>query len=216
MTPTAPKSPVALEDRAREAAKLYSPSAARNKGPVADALVPRLPEGAHVLEIGSGTGEHGEACCLRRPDIAWQLSEIDPDSRASCAARADETENLLTPLALDATDAIWADGLPPADAVVSLNVIHIAPWAVARGLAAGAARVVKPGGLVFLYGPFMEGEATAPSNLGFDASLKSRNPDWGVRDLDAVKSLFQAQGFNFEDRIEMPANNLSLVFGRPA
>lgn len=214
MTPENPPLTVALEDRSRDAAKLYSPSAARNREPVRAVLTERLPETARVLEIGSGTGEHGEACCAARPDITWQLTEIDPDSLASCEARAEETKGLLAPLSLDAGTPGWTDGLAPVDALACLNVIHIAPWAVAEGLAAGAAKILTPQGLVFLYGPFMEGEKTAPSNLEFDASLKSRNAEWGVRPIDAVTGLFAGHGLVLSERIEMPANNLSLIFRR--
>lgn len=214
MSPENTSPVIALEDRTRDAAKLYSPSAARNREPVRAVLAERLPKQASVLEIGSGTGEHGEACCAARPDISWQLTEIDPESLASCAARSAETENLVAPLSLDAGAPDWTSGLKPVDALACLNVIHIAPWSVAEGLAAGAAKLLKPQGFVFLYGPFLEGNKTAPSNLEFDASLKSRNAEWGVRPIDAVIALFAGHGLPLAERIEMPANNLSLIFRR--
>lgn len=216
MTPENLPPTVALEDRKREAAKLFSPSAARNREPVRAVLAERLAEKARILEIGSGTGEHGEACCAARPDIAWQLTEIDPDSLASCAARAAEVSGLLEPLPLDAGAPGWGEGIEPVDALVCLNVIHIAPWRVAEGLAGGAARLLNPGGFVFLYGPFLDGEATAPSNLEFDASLRERNREWGVRPIAAVTDLFARHGLMLDERIEMPANNLSLIFRRAA
>ncbi|MBI1234591.1 MAG: DUF938 domain-containing protein [Alphaproteobacteria bacterium] len=212
MSPEKTSPVVALEDRKREAAKLYSPSAARNREPVRAVLAERLPERARILEIGSGTGEHGEACCAARPDIRWQLTEIDPDSLASCAARAEETDGLLAPLSVDAGAPDWARGIDPVDALVSLNVIHIAPWRVAEGLAESAASLLRENGFVFLYGPFLDGDATAPSNLEFDASLKSRNPEWGVRPINTVTDLFARHGLTLTERIEMPANNLSLIF----
>ena len=212
MTPENSPPTVALEDRKREAAKLYSPSASRNREPVRAVLAERLPKQARVLEIGSGTGEHGEACCAARPDIVWQLTEIDADSFASCAARADETDGLLAPLSLDASGPDWAEGIDPVDAVVCLNVIHIAPWRVAEGLAESAASLLREKGFVFLYGPFLDGDATALSNLEFDASLKSRNPEWGVRPIRTVTELFARHGLTLTERIEMPANNLSLIF----
>lgn len=216
MTPESTPPIVALEDRQRDAAKLYSPSAARNREPVRAVLAERLRESARVLEIGSGTGEHGEACCAARTDISWQFSEIDPDSYASCAARAAENDGLLAPLSIDAGAPGWTDGVEAVDTLVCLNVIHIAPWRVAEGLAAGAARLLEKDGFVFLYGPFLEGESTAPSNLEFDASLKSRNPEWGVRSIEAVTELFAQHGLTLWERIAMPANNLSLIFRRPA
>ncbi|MCF8879279.1 class I SAM-dependent methyltransferase [Hyphobacterium sp. SN044] len=214
MSPENTSPVIALEDRTRDAAKLYSPSAARNREPVRAVLAERLPKQARVLEIGSGTGEHGEACCAARPDISWQLTEIDPDSLASCAARAEESEGLLAPLSLDAGAPDWTSGLAPVDVLACLNVIHIAPWSVAEGLAAGAAKLIARQGFVFLYGPFLEGEKTAPSNREFDASLKSRNAEWGVRPIDAVTALFAGHGLSLAERIEMPANNLSLIFRR--
>lgn len=216
MTPESTPPIVALEDRQRDAAKLYSPSAARNREPFRAVLTERLRESARVLEIGSGTGEHGEACCAARPDISWQFSEIDPDSFASCAARATEVDSLLAPLSIDAGTPGWTDSIAPVDTLVCLNVIHIAPWRVAEGLAAGAARLLDEDGFVFLYGPFLEGGSTAPSNLEFDANLKSRNPDWGVRPIGEVTELFERHALALTERIEMPANNLSLIFRRPA
>ncbi|MEN0652557.1 MULTISPECIES: DUF938 domain-containing protein [Hyphobacterium] len=216
MTPENQPPTVALEDRMRDAAKLYSPSAARNREPVRAVLAERLRDNARVLEIGSGTGEHGEACCAARPDIAWQFTEIDPESLASCAARAAEMDGLLPPLRLDAGSPGWVDGIEPVDALVCLNVIHIAPWPVAEGLASGAARLVNPGGFVFLYGPFLDGERTAPSNLAFDASLRQRNPAWGVRPIGTVTDLFTKNGLALDERIEVPANNLALIFRRAA
>ena len=204
-----------MEDRAQDAAKLYSPSAARNRLPVRDTLLPLLSANARVLEIGSGTGEHGETCCAARADIRWQYSERDLDSMASCAARAKEMAGLLAPVEIDASLDEWTDELSSADALVCLNVIHIAPWQVAEGLARGAQRVVAPGGFVYLYGPFKEGDATAASNLDFDASLRARNPEWGVRAQKDVEALFESCGFQFERRYRMPANNLALIFRRP-
>ncbi|HAQ35448.1 MAG: hypothetical protein CMF74_08260 [Maricaulis sp.] len=207
---------VALEDRARRDARLYSPSATRNAVPIRDVLTALLPADARVMEIGSGTGQHGEACCQARWDIHWQTSELDPDSRGSCAARANDLPGLLAPLAIDASVPDWHDGLDMVDALVCMNVIHIAPWRVAEGLVASASKLVREGGFLFLYGPFKDGAQTAPSNLDFDASLRMRNPDWGVRDLDAVVSLLAEGGFALERRIGMPANNLSLIFRRSA
>ena len=165
------------------------------------------------LEIGSGTGEHAVAACQARPDISWQPSDPDPASRASQAAWAETAGGAIrSPLAIDLLDPTSCDRLDAFDALVCMNVIHIAPWRVAEALAALAARQLAPGGVVVLYGPYQEGEATAPSNLAFDASLKSRNPDWGVRALDDVIALFAGHGLALDRRIAMPANNLSLVF----
>jgi uncharacterized protein DUF938 len=205
---------IAMEAREAVEEKLFSPSSARNSGPIADVLCPLLKSHALVLEIGSGTGEHGEAVCRRRPDILWTPSDPDVTSRKSQAARARESDGMQMPLDLDVSRPGWSDELPNVDILVCCNVIHISPWATATGLARGAADILHPEGRVFLYGPFLEGAASAPSNLDFDASLKARNPEWGVRALADVKTLFAAHGFQLEKRIDMPSNNLSLIFSR--
>ncbi|WP_291844052.1 DUF938 domain-containing protein [Maricaulis sp.] len=210
---TSPETPIALEQRTTADGRLHSPSAARNRDAIAAVLCEALPEDARVLEIGSGTGEHAVAACLARPDIRWQPSDPDPASRASQAAWADTAGGAIRPpLAIDLLDPASCDGLDGFDALVCMNVIHIAPWGVAEALAGLAARLLAPGGVVVLYGPFQEGEATAPSNLAFDASLKTRNPDWGVRALDHVVELFARKDLTLARRIDMPANNLSLLF----
>ncbi len=216
--PTSPGAkPIALEDRpAEDDGRLQSPSAGRNRGPIAAVLLPRLVDGASVLEVGSGTGEHACAFAGARPDILWRPSDPDAASRASIEAWAHhlERDNVLKPLALDVTADLWprwADG--PFHAVVSINMIHIAPWAACEGLVEGAGARLSPEGMLFLYGPFMRGgEHTAPSNADFDADLKRRDPDWGVRDLDDVARLANAAGMDLEDALPMPANNLSVVF----
>ncbi|WP_417468911.1 DUF938 domain-containing protein [Maricaulis sp.] len=212
MTETS-ESEIALEARQTEAARLFSPSAARNRDAIGDMLAKLLPQGARVLEIGSGTGEHAVAVCQRRPDIDWQPSDPDPASRASQDAwAADAAPNMRPSIDLDLTRPGWLDGLDMFDAIVCVNVIHIAPWSVAEALANASRDRVVAGGLVYLYGPYLEGEATAPSNLDFDRSLRSRNPAWGVRARSDVEALFAAAGLAAPDRHVMPANNLSLVF----
>ncbi len=207
--------PVALEAREIVGEKLYSPSTARNLAPITDILAELLLHQARVLEIGSGTGEHGEELCQRRGDVIWQYSDPNPASRASQAIRAQEMSGgLLTPKDLDLTQPDWADGLDGFDALVCINVIHISPWAVTQALAAYAGQHLPERGVVYLYGPYKEGDATAPSNLGFDESLRSRDPEWGVRDLDRVIAEFETAGLRHDSRISMPANNLSLVFRR--
>lgn len=207
--------PVALETRAAEAARLSSPSAGRNKAVIAETLSRLLPRQARVLEIASGTGEHALACVRARPDLHWTPSEPDPASRASVEAWALEAEGRIAGcLAVDVTAPDWAAGLDPVDAVFCANMIHIAPWRAAEGLFAGAAHLLPSGGRLHLYGPFLEGGDTAPSNLDFDASLKARDPSWGVRDRAAVDALAAECGFGPGERIAMPANNLLLSFSK--
>lgn len=210
---TTPNPVTALETRAQLGDRLSSPSAERNRGVIADVLEAHLVEGAHVLEIGSGTGQHGFELTRRRSDVRWQPSDPDQTSRRSQNAWALEAEDRILPsLALDLLQDGWSSGLGPYDALVSMNVIHISPWAVCQQIARRAGELVKPSGLVFLYGPFKEGAQTAPSNLDFDRSLKSRNPSWGVRDLDRVIAEMQSAGLRLQRRVDMPANNLSLLF----
>tara|TARA_R110002049_G_scaffold2645_7_gene19695 strand:- start:5548 stop:6204 length:657 start_codon:yes stop_codon:yes gene_type:complete len=214
MTDTSPPE-IALEARQSQAARLFSPSAARNRDAIGDLLAGLLPPSARVLEIGSGTGEHAVSVCQRRPDIDWQPSDPDAASRASQNAWAAEAApNMRPSLDLDLTRPGWAAKLEGFDALVCLNVIHIAPWAVAEAIAAASQTLIADGGLVYLYGPYLEGAETAPSNLDFDRSLKSRNSSWGVRARADVEALFGAAGWDAPERHEMPANNLSLVFRR--
>jgi SAM-dependent methyltransferase len=210
---TPPKDPIALEERHSEASRLHSPSTARNRHAIASTLAPHLPTSAAVLEIGSGTGEHAVTVCQARPDISWQPSDPDPRSRESQAAWAELAGGQIRPpLDLNLMSDDWAAELGKHDALVCMNVIHISPWRVTENLARHAASCLSPDGLLYLYGPYQEGGETAPSNLDFDTSLRSRNPEWGVRNLDTVVAEFEAAGFEFQERIVMPANNLSLMF----
>ncbi|HEY8002982.1 MAG TPA: DUF938 domain-containing protein [Phenylobacterium sp.] len=191
-----------------------SPSTARNRQPILEALRPRLPPDARVLEVASGAGEHAIFLAGALPGLRWQPTDRDAEALASIAAwrAAAALANLAAPLRLDAADlATWPPG--PFDAVVCINMVHISPWAATEGLMAGAARVLAPGGRLFLYGPFLEAEVvTAPSNLAFDESLKARDPAWGLRDLAEVRALAASAGLGFLERIAMPANNLVVVF----
>ena len=193
-----------------------SPSTARNRDPILEVLRPRLPAAGLVLEIAAGAGEHAVHNAAALPGLEWRPTDPDPEALASIAAWRDHTglPNLLPPMRLDAADP---DSWPVerADVVVNINMIHISPWAAAEGLMTGAGRVLPIGGLLFLYGPYLEPEMeTAPSNLAFDQSLKARNPAWGLRRLDEVTALAARHGLQLTERIAMPANNLALVFRR--
>ena len=192
-----------------------SPAVARNRDPILAVLRRHLPAQGTVLEIASGTGEHAAYLAPQFPHLVWQPTDVDPDALASIEAHraAAGAPNLRAPIALDVTAPAWP--VTRADAVVSINMIHISPWAAAQGLMAGAARLLPAGGVLYLYGPFKEnGEHTAPSNAAFDASLRARDPQWGVRDIGEVRALADSHGFDFVERVAMPANNLSLVFRR--
>jgi SAM-dependent methyltransferase len=193
-----------------------SPSAARNRGPILDVLKAHLPQTGLVVEIAAGTGEHAAHGAQAFPDLRWQPTDFDPGALQSIAAwrlHAD-LPNLLPPVRLDASDsASWP--FERADAIVNINMVHISPWAATEGLIAGAARLLPPGGVLFLYGPFFEaGTATAASNAAFDIDLRERNSAWGLRDLNDVVDLAAGRGLGLSRRVAMPANNLSLVFTR--
>ncbi len=200
-----------------EAAR-FAPAVARNREPILAVLRDRLPPSGLVLEIASGTGEHAVWCSAALPGVTWQPTDRHPDALASIAAWRDQAglTNLLAPLSLDAAAPdTWP--VTRADAIIAVNMIHIAPWAAAEGLFAGAARVLSPDGLVYLYGPFREGgEHTAPSNAAFDETLRAQDPLWGIRDLGEVTALASRHGLALTERIVMPANNLSVVFRRAA
>jgi hypothetical protein len=190
-----------------------STAVARNREPILAILRRVLPAHGLVLEIASGTGEHAVHFATGLPHLDWQPTDRDADARQSIAAHRAlaRLPNLLAPLELDASARSWP--VARADAVVAINMIHIAPWTATQGLMAGSGRALPPGGVLYLYGPFKEdGRHTAPSNADFDAGLRARNPDWGVRDLADVSDLARAQGLDLVERISMPANNLSLIF----
>lgn len=193
-----------------------SPASARNREPILAALAEVLPPAPCVLEIAAGAGEHALWAAERFPEALWLPTDPDPSALGSIAAwrTAAGPPNLLPPQRLDVREeADWPP--PPFDAIVAINMIHISPWAAAQALMAGAGRTLRPGGVLFLYGPYFEADiATASSNLDFDEDLRRRNPDWGLRRLEDVSVLAADQGLALFRRIEMPANNLSLVFRR--
>jgi SAM-dependent methyltransferase len=194
---------------------LTAPAVARNRDPILAVLREVLAAPGTVLEIASGSGEHAIHFAAALPHIVWQPTDPDAQARRSIAAHAARAQlpNLLPPLELDAAAAVWP--VTRADAVVSINMIHIAPWTAAEGLMAGAARLLAAGGPLYLYGPYrLHGQHTAPSNAAFDESLKARDPAWGVRDLDAVAALAARHGLALQRTVAMPANNLSVIFRR--
>lgn len=196
-------------------ARRHAPATARNRDPILAVLRRHLPPTGTLLEISAGTGEHAVHFAAAFPGLTWQPTDPDPGARASIAAWAREAKlnNLRPPLALDAAAANWP--VDRADAVLCINMIHIAPWPAGLGLLRGAARILPPGGPLILYGPFKRGGAhTAPSNAAFDAGLRAQDPAWGVRDLETVAAEAAAAGFGPPELVEMPANNLMPIFRR--
>ncbi len=193
--------------------KRDAPAARRNREPLLEVLEKVLPKTGLVLEIASGTGQHCAYFAPRFAALEWQPSDADADMRLSIAAWGREAEgtNLLAPLDLDVHEDPWP--VDQAAAVLCINMIHIAPWRSCCALMAGAGRVLDAGGVFVLYGPFrIEGRHTAPSNADFDQSLQSKNPLWGVRDRDEVAGEAAKYGLALEQALEMPSNNLSLIF----
>lgn len=203
------------DDAAPDASLPRSPAAERNKQPILDVLAHVLPADGVVLEIASGTGQHVVHFAQGLSSLAWQPS--DPDRQMlpvlEARVRLAGLANIRQPQPLDVREQPWP--VASAHALVCINMIHIAPWEATAALWRGAGALLPPGAPVVLYGPYRIGGAhTAPSNEAFDLSLKARNPQWGVRDLEAVADLAAAQGFSLVERIAMPANNFTLVFRR--
>ena len=198
--------------------KRYAPATERNREAILAVLRDSLPDQGSVLEIASGTGQHALFFSQHLTTRFWLPTDRDVANLASIAAWREESDaaNLLPPCQLDVRDSVWAiDGSPPepVSAIVNINMLHISPWSCCQALFAGAAEVLTQGAVVMLYGPFKrDGLHTAPSNATFDEQLRSQDPEWGVRDLEAVVDVAMEQGFVCESVIEMPANNLSVVF----
>jgi SAM-dependent methyltransferase len=190
-----------------------APHVARNAGPIAGVLRDVLPARGLVLEVASGTGEHILHFAREFPKLLWQPSDPEPAALRSIEAWRAESGlfNLLPAVSLDARAADWP--VPQADAILCINMVHISPWAATVGLLRGAGRLLAEGAPLCLYGPYRRaGVETAPSNEAFDESLKARDPEWGLRDLEAVAAEAEQHGLALEQVVEMPANNISALF----
>lgn len=196
----------------------HAPASARNRAPIREALADVLPAGpCHVLEIASGTGEHALWMARALPQVTWTPSEASADGLAAISAwRAlcpELHDRVHAPVLIDAASPPWPG--PPVDAVFTANLTHISPWAATLGLMAGAAARLRAGGLLVIYGPFNEsGQFTGPGNAAFDADLRARNPDWGLRDRSAMDAAAEAQGFTALPLRKMPADNRLLIYRR--
>lgn len=210
-------------------ARQYAPATQRNREPILEVLLQVLPPTGTVLEVSSGTGEHAVFFAPRLHPRCWIPSDPNPVARASIAAWRERcpTDNLYPPLALNACDPVWvveqnelSKVLPDIDfkrnpivAIANINMIHIAPWSACLGLMAGSRRILPPGGILYLYGPFKQGgKHTTLSNIAFDENLQAQNPQWGVRDFDEVVAAAQDQNLSLVKTYTMPANNLSVIF----
>lgn len=194
----------------------FSAASDRNKAPILAVLASVLPPQACVLEVASGTGQHAEHFAATQPGWQWQPTDYDDGTLAAVATRCAQLPNVFAPIRLDVLQQPWPAelGAPGSfDAVYCANMIHISPWATCAGLMQGAARLLVTGGVLVLYGPYFEDNVVAsPGNLAFDADLRRRNPAWGIRRMAEVTAEARAAGLTLERRVEMPANNLTLVF----
>jgi SAM-dependent methyltransferase len=193
---------------------LHAAATERNRDPILEVLRRLLPRAGLVLEIASGTGQHVSYFAGALPTLRWQPSDASPAHLVSIAAWSSGAENVAPPVLLDVEREPWP--VAQADAILNINMVHIAPWSAAEALFRGATRLLPAGGLLYMYGPFKRGGAhTAPSNQLFDERLRGDDPRWGVRDVDDLGRL-AASGFAPAEIVEMPANNLSLAFRRRA
>jgi hypothetical protein len=196
-------------------ARRSAPAALRNCEPIAEVLRDWLPETGLVLEIASGTGEHAVHFARAFPKLEWQPSDIHPAALESIRAWRTEARlpNVRDPIFLDATATDWP--IDQADAVLSINMVHISPWASALGLIDGSARVLPIGLPLILYGPWLKDDIqTVASNLAFDADLRARDPQWGLRRVEDFAAAAVVQGLSLEQVRAMPANNLMLLLRR--
>ncbi len=197
----------------------YAPATQRNREAILEVLCQILPAQGNVLEIASGTGEHSIFFAPALQPRKWIPSDPNPLAIASITdwQKYSPVANLAEPVTIDVTAPDWSshDHLQNQDirAIVNINMIHISPWAACLGLMAGARKLLPVGGVLYLYGPFkQDGNHTAPSNAEFDASLRSQNPEWGVRDLEEVIAAAEQEEIILQKIVPMPANNLSVVF----
>ena len=201
------------ELRVHEAARLISPSVERNKAAIGNALVNFLPKGANVFEVASGTGEHAVHFCSLRPDIHWQPSDPDSESRKSQDEWSrDFRDQIYLSQNISTLEPNWTNRQSDYDIVFCANMIHIAPWSATIGLIEGSYSILQRFGMLVLYGPFLHGKNSANSNLRFDEKLKSQNSCWGVREINDICNVSNSYGFKLYKTINMPSNNKILIF----
>ena len=201
------------ELRGVESARLISPSVERNKAAIGNALVNFLPKGANVFEVASGTGEHAVHFCSLRPDIRWQPSDPDSESRKSQDEWSrDFRDQINLSRNISTLEPNWTNRLSNYDIVFCANMIHIAPWSATIGLIEGSYSILQRFGMLVLYGPFLNGKNSANSNLRFDEKLKSQNSCWGVREINDICNVSNGYGFKLYKTINMPSNNKILIF----
>src|SRR3546814_839062 len=200
-------------DKDGQDARRHAPATLRNRDAIAQVLRDILPGTGRVLEIASGSGEHVVHFAGLFPHLSWQPSDTHPDALTSISGwtRTAGLSNIAPPIRLDAQTVDW--GLDRVDAILCINMVHISPWEATEGLMRGAGRLLPSGSPLYLYGPYIRADTdTAPSNRAFDEALRRQNPDWALRHVDDVRALALRNGLAFDRIVEMPANNISLIF----
>lgn len=195
----------------------YAPATQRNRDSIFETLVSVLPPAGNILEIASGTGEHAVYFASKLKNYQWIPSEPDAMRQKSIDAwrKFYYSSNCRSSMNIDVLNPTWTEGLKNLEiiAIVNINMIHISPWEACLGLIKGAGNLLPSGGILYLYGPYKQrGKHTAPSNQLFDESLCLQNQAWGVRNLEDVIDISQQQGLKFMKIVNMPANNLSVIF----
>jgi SAM-dependent methyltransferase len=206
-----------LDGQKLDDGRWFTGSAERNKDPIVNLLRRALPHAGHILEIGSGTGQHVAYFAKALPELTWQPSDPDDEFRESIRswAKFENLDNVGAPIDLEVCRLPWP--VTRADAVLCINMIHVARWAATQALFSGAKQVLASGGHLILYGPFKRfGRHTAASNEVFDARLRTTDPSWGLRDLEKVVETADQTGFSLTEIVEMPANNFGVVLRRSA
>lgn len=202
-------------DEAGPESRKHAPATLRNRQAIADVLGDYLPRTGTVLELASGSGEHVVHFAAQFPDLRWQPSDMNAEACRSIAAwtAQEALENVAPPLLIDVCDDSWP--IKRADAVLCINMVHIAPWAATLAVFQRCRDLLESGTMLYFYGPYMRQDvATSQSNMDFDRSLRSRNPEWGLRDVADMDRGATDNGFDRKALVEMPANNLSLVYRR--
>jgi len=197
--------------------KQHAPHADREKGPLVDVLRRVLPDRGMVLEVGSGTGQHIVHFARQFPTVVFQPSDYDQVAVASVDSYRREAKlpNVREPLLLEVRKRIWGHG--QLDAVLAINLVHMTSWSVCEGLFDGARRHLRPSGVLMVFGPFKQnGGFTTLADAQVDAALRSKNPDWGLRDLEAVTGLGLARNLMVEQAVDMPGGQLAVVFRKQA
>ncbi|MGK7956153.1 MAG: DUF938 domain-containing protein [Crocosphaera sp.] len=197
--------------------KQYAPATQRNREPILEVLLRVLPKSGDILEIASGTGEHSLFFAPAFSPRQWIPSDPNPIARDSIEAWRQESliDNIQSPFNINVEDDSWIVAIEKLNitTIVNINMIHISPWEACLGLMEGANRILPSAGILYLYGPYKQrGKHTAPSNESFDQSLRSQNPEWGIRNLEDVIKVAEDKGLIFKEKVEMPANNLSVIF----